>query len=77
MTAKNVTNNLTNFWVRTLSVRQQKRNLKLIAGLLAKIALLLKLTISSAALPPQITTIQFAVTDPRSEITQSLVLTCC
>jgi hypothetical protein len=44
----------------------------LIPGLVAEIALLLKLTILSAASPPQITTIQFVVTDPRSELTQSL-----
>ena len=53
-------------------MRRPLLNLKLIAALLAEIALLLKLAILSAASPPQITAIQFAVTDPRSEITQSL-----
>ena len=53
-------------------MRQHWLNLKLITGLLAEIALLLKLTILGAASPPQITTIQFSATDPRSEITQSL-----
>lgn len=53
-------------------MRQHWLSLKLVTGLLAEIAILFKLTILSAASPPQITTIQFGVTDPRSEITQSL-----